>query len=63
MNREEFEQYIISEYPRAFTTHFAAEMLSNILDYAELMPYEDRYSFLNDIIPEVSEDIIYAVNL
>jgi len=61
MTRTEFEQWIIEEYPNAFTTHFATEMLSNILDYAELTPYEDRYSFLNDILPQVPESVIRRV--
>lgn len=37
MNKEEFRNYIIEEFPTVFITHFAVEMLENILDYADGM--------------------------
>ena len=62
MNKEEFRNYIIEEFPTVFTTHFAVEMLENILNYAEGMSEIEQYNFLCSMIPQMSEQEIRKVN-
>lgn len=50
----ELYNYIISEFPSAFTTHFANDMLANILEESEIIEsISERCEWLAKMIPEV----------
>ena len=46
--------YVISEFPTAFTTQFGRDMLSNILDESEKIEcVSERCEWLCKMIPEI----------
>lgn len=50
----ELWNYIISEFPTAFTTPFSRELLDNILEESEKIEcIADRCEWLSKIIPEI----------
>ena len=62
MNKYEFKKWILEEYPSVFTTHFAFELLDNLLEYAENMNENMQYKYLCRMIPQVPESIIRTVH-
>lgn len=61
MNKNEFKNYIMEEFPTVFTTHFSIEMLENILDYADGMEEIEQYNFLCAMIPQIPEQEVRKV--
>lgn len=56
MDKNEFKDFMFNEFPTAFETSFAREMLENILYYAESLGDEtEQYNFLTNMIPQVSD--------
>lgn len=50
----ELYDYILNEYPSAFTTHFATDMLDNILEESEkIEKISERCEWLEKMIPQI----------
>ena len=50
----ELYDYIIGEFPEAFKTHFAVDMLENILEESEKIEcISERCEWLAKMIPEI----------
>ena len=61
MDRYEFRKWILEEYETVFGTHFAFELLDNVLEYANGMSEGDQYNYLCRMIPQVPESVIRTV--
>ncbi len=51
----ELYNYILDQFPRVFSNHFAADMLDNILEESEkIESISERCDWLAKMIPEVT---------
>lgn len=56
INTVKLKHYIAKEFPEVFESHFATEMLDNVIDHMQDISHEEQFDYIIDMIPELTEE-------